>query len=156
MNVPVIADGGIRFSGDLAKAIAAGADCCMLGNAFAGTAESPGELIEVNGRQYKRYRGMGSAESLKENQSGRYEAFKKALVPEGVSGLTKFTGSAAEVIVQMEGGLKKALVYAGAKNLDEFRQKAEFVRITPAGLHESHPHSLEGFQDAVNYSRGDS
>ncbi len=151
-KVPVIADGGIRYSGDLAKALAAGANCGMFGNAFAGTTEAPSELVELNGEKFKKYRGMGSLESMKANYAGRYDAFKKALVPEGVSGLVKYTGSVEDVINQFEGGLKKALVYVGAKNLDEFQEKAILVKITASGVVESHPHSLIEFDETVNYS----
>ena len=152
-KVPVIADGGIKYSGDLAKAIAAGASCGMLGNIFAGTDESPGETIEVDGQKFKKYRGMGSVESLKANYANRYDAFKKSLVPEGVSGLTKYRGSVEDVITQFEGGLKKAMVYVGARSLEEFQKKARFVRITSSGFNESHPHSLMDIEDTVNYTK---
>lgn len=152
-KVPVIADGGIKYSGDLAKAIAAGADCGMLGNALAGTDEAPGEIVNSGGAKFKRYRGMGSVDSLKANYAHRYDAFKKSLVPEGVSGLIKYKGSVDDVITQFEGGLKKAMVYVGAKNIEEFKKKAFFVRITQTGLKESHPHSLLEMEDTVNYSR---
>ncbi|MBI5036828.1 IMP dehydrogenase [Candidatus Micrarchaeota archaeon] len=152
-KVPVIADGGIKYSGDLAKAIAAGADCGMLGNALAGTDEAPGEIVKSEDKMFKRYRGMGSVDSLKANYAHRYDAFKKSLVPEGVSGLIKYKGSVDDVITQFEGGLKKAMVYVGAKNIEEFKKKAFFVRITQTGLKESHPHSLLEMEDAVNYSR---
>ncbi|MBI2445966.1 IMP dehydrogenase [Candidatus Micrarchaeota archaeon] len=152
-KVPVIADGGIKYSGDLAKAIAAGASCGMMGNIFAGCDESPGELVEVDGQKYKKYRGMGSVESLKANHANRYDAFKKSHVPEGVSGLTKYRGSVEDVITQFEGGLRKAMVYVGAKNLDEFQKKARFVRITSSGFTESHPHSLMDFDDTANYAK---
>ncbi|MBI4360925.1 IMP dehydrogenase [Candidatus Micrarchaeota archaeon] len=150
-NIPVIADGGIKYSGDLAKALAAGANVGMLGNVLAGTDEAPGELIEQEGVKYKKYRGMGSVESLKANWANRYDAFKKSLVPEGVSGLTKYRGSVEQVLTQFEGGLKKAMVYVGAKNLEEFKEKAVFVRITSSGFLESHPHSLLGIEDTSNY-----
>ncbi|MBI5225613.1 IMP dehydrogenase [Candidatus Micrarchaeota archaeon] len=152
-NVPVIADGGIKYSGDLAKALAAGASCGMLGNIFAGTDESPGDVIESEGQKFKKYRGMGSVESLKANYANRYDAFKKSHVPEGVSGLTKYRGSVDDVITQFEGGLKKAMVYVGAKNLEEFQRKARFVRITSSGFTESHPHSLMDMDDTLNYSK---
>lgn len=150
-RIPVIADGGIKYSGDLAKALAAGADVGMLGNVLAGTDEAPGELVDREGVKYKKYRGMGSVESLKENWANRYDAFKKSLVPEGVSGLTKYRGSVEQVLTQFEGGLRKAMVYVGAKNLEEFKENAVFVRITSSGLLESHPHSLLGIEDTSNY-----
>lgn len=152
-KIPVIADGGIKYSGDLAKAIAAGASCGMLGNLFAGCDESPGDIVELNGEKFKKYRGMGSIESLKANYANRYDAFKKSLVPEGVSGLTKYRGSVEDVITQFEGGLKKAMVYVGAKNLVEFQRRARFVRITSSGFTESHPHSLMDVEDTANYSK---
>jgi len=152
-KIPVIADGGIKYSGDLAKAIAAGASCGMLGNLFAGCDESPGDVIESEGQKFKKYRGMGSVESLKANYANRYDAFKKSLVPEGVSGLTKYRGSVDGVITQFEGGLRKAMVYVGAKNLEEFQRKARFVRITSSGFTESHPHSLMDMDDTLNYSK---
>ncbi len=151
-KVPVIADGGIKYSGDLAKALAAGADCGMMGNAFAGTEEAPGETVEIKGQKFKRYRGMGSVESLKANYAHRYDAFKKSLVPEGVSGMLKYKGSVDDIITQYEGGLKKAMVYVGARNLKEFKEKALFVRLTSSGLQESHPHSLLQVEDTLNYS----
>ncbi|MDP2717973.1 MAG: IMP dehydrogenase, partial [Candidatus Micrarchaeota archaeon] len=150
-KIPVIADGGIKYSGDLAKALAAGASVGMLGNVLAGTDEAPGEIVEKDGVKYKKYRGMGSVESLKANYANRYDAFKKSLVPEGVSGLTKYRGPVQDVITQFEGGLRKAMVYVGAKNLDEFQKKARFVRITSSGFSESHPHSLLGIEDTSNY-----
>ncbi len=152
-KVPVIADGGIKYSGDLAKAIAAGASAGMLGNIFAGCDESPGEKVELNGQFFKKYRGMGSVESLKANYANRYDAFKKSLVPEGVSGLTRYRGSVEDVITQFEGGLRKAMVYVGAKTLEEFQKKARFVRITSSGFNESHPHSLMDIEDTVNYAK---
>jgi len=152
-KVPVIADGGIKYSGDLAKALAVGASAGMLGNIFAGCDESPGEKVELNGQIFKKYRGMGSIESLKANYANRYDAFKKSLVPEGVSGLTKYRGSVEDVITQFEGGLRKAMVYVGARTLEEFQKKARFVRITSSGFNESHPHSLMDIEDTVNYSK---
>jgi IMP dehydrogenase len=154
-DVPIIADGGIKFSGDITKAIAAGADSVMVGNLFAGTDESPGELVLYQGRSYKVYRGMGSLEAMKEGSRDRYfqaegESETK-LVPEGIEGRVPYRGSLSLCIQQLIGGLKAGMGYLGAKNIPEIRQKAEFIRITPSGLKESHVHDVIITKEAPNY-----
>ncbi|MCH2547539.1 MAG: IMP dehydrogenase [Alphaproteobacteria bacterium] len=154
-DIPFIADGGIKFSGDLAKAIAAGADCVMIGSLLAGTEESPGEVILYNGRSYKSYRGMGSVGAMSRGSADRYfqqevrESLK--LVPEGIEGRVPFKGSASGVIHQLVGGLKAAMGYTGSANLSDFRSNAQFVRITGSGLRESHVHDVAITQEAPNY-----
>lgn len=155
-NVPVIADGGIRFSGDLAKAIAAGAHTIMIGSLLAGTEEAPGEVIIYEGRKFKSYRGMGSVEAMEEGSKDRYfqdaEDDIKKLVPEGIVGRVPFKGKVSEVLYQLVGGLKAGMGYCGAKNIVTL-QKAKFVRITAAGVRESHPHDVSVTREAPNYSR---
>jgi len=155
-GIPVIADGGIKYSGDIPKAIAAGADCVMAGNLFAGTDESPGETIIYDGRKFKSYRGMGSVEAMAEGSKDRYfqdvEADIKKLVPEGIVGRVPYKGTVAEVIYQMVGGLRAGMGYCGAASLAELKQ-ARFVRITNAGLTESHAHDIYITKEAPNYSR---
>jgi IMP dehydrogenase len=155
-NVKVIADGGIRFSGDIVKALAAGADSVMIGSLLAGTEEAPGELIIYEGRRFKSYRGMGSIEAMEDGSKDRYfqdvEDDIKKLVPEGISGRVPFKGSVAEVLYQLVGGLKAGMGYCGAKNLEKLK-KAKFVKITAAGVHESHPHDITITREAPNYSR---
>ncbi len=154
-GVPLIADGGIKYSGDLAKAIVAGADCAMLGSLFAGTEESPGEVILYQGRTYKSYRGMGSVGAMARGSADRYfqqeirDTLK--LVPEGVEGRVPFKGSIATVIHQLVGGLKAAMGYTGCPTLRDMQEKAEFVRITGAGLRESHIHDITLTREAPNY-----
>ncbi len=154
-DIPLIADGGIKFSGDLAKAIAAGANCAMIGSLFAGTEESPGEVILYQGRSYKSYRGMGSVGAMARGSADRYfqqeiqDALK--LVPEGVEGRVPYKGPIAGVIHQLVGGLKSAMGYTGCATLDEMARKAEFVRITGAGLRESHIHDITITREAPNY-----
>ncbi len=154
-NVPVIADGGIKFSGDLAKAIAAGADCAMLGGLFAGTEESPGEVILYQGRSYKGYRGMGSMGAMARGSADRYFqqeiADKLKLVPEGVEGRVPFKGPASSIIHQLIGGLKAAMGYTGNANIEQMQTNCQFVRITSAGLRESHAHDITITQEAPNY-----
>jgi IMP dehydrogenase len=154
-GVILIADGGIKFSGDLAKAIAAGADCVMLGSLFAGTEESPGEVVLYQGRSYKTYRGMGSVGAMARGSADRYFqqeiADKLKLVPEGVEGRVPFKGSASGVIHQLVGGLKAAMGYTGSTTIADFQKNAEFVRITGAGLRESHAHNISITQEAPNY-----
>jgi IMP dehydrogenase len=154
-NVPVIADGGIKFSGDLAKAIAAGADCAMLGSLFAGTEEAPGEIILYQGRSYKTYRGMGSVGAMARGSADRYFqqeiSDKLKLVPEGVEGRVPFKGPAGAVIHQLLGGLKAAMGYTGNATIADFHDNHEFVRITSAGLTESHAHDVVITQEAPNY-----
>ncbi len=155
-GVPVIADGGIRFTGDIVKAIAAGADAVMAGSIFAGTDESPGETIIYEGRKFKSYRGMGSVEAMQEGSKDRYfqdvEDDIKKLVPEGIVGRVPFKGSVQEVIYQYIGGLRAGMGYCGAKNIKALQQ-AKFVRITSAGVAESHPHDVTITKEAPNYSR---
>ncbi len=154
-NIPIIADGGIKFSGDIAKALAAGASVCMLGSLFAGTTESPGENIIYNGRAFKTYRGMGSSAAMKAGSSDRYfQDNSKKLVPEGVEGRVPFRGPLADVVYQLIGGLRAAMGYCGAKDLQTFAQNSRFVRITHAGLIESHPHDIFITKEESNYSKG--
>ena len=154
-GIPLIADGGIKYSGDVPKAIAAGADTVMAGNLFAGTEESPGETILYQGRKFKSYRGMGSIEAMKEGSKDRYfqdvEDDIKKLVPEGIVGQVPFKGSVSEVVYQLVGGLKASMGYCGAKNIQQL-QAAKFVRISAAGLRESHPHDVQITKEAPNYS----
>lgn len=155
-GVPLIADGGIRFTGDIVKALAAGASCVMMGSMFAGVEESPGEIIIYEGRKFKSYRGMGSIEAMQKGSKDRYfqdaEDDIKKLVPEGISGRVPVKGSLAEVIYQFVGGLRAGMGYCGAKNIPEL-QKAKFIRITNSGIRESHPHGVSITREAPNYSR---
>ena len=155
-GVPVIADGGIRFSGDIVKALAAGADSVMIGSLLAGTDEAPGEMIIYEGRKFKSYRGMGSLEAMEVGSKDRYfqdvEDDIKKLVPEGISGRVPFKGSVSEVLYQMVGGLRAGMGYCGAKDLETLK-KARFVKITTAGVTESHPHDVAITREAPNYSR---
>ncbi len=154
-NIPIIADGGIKYSGDITKAIAAGADVVMLGSVLAGTEESPGDIEIFQGRSYKVYRGMGSLGAMKEGSKDRYfqdvESEDK-LVPEGVEGRVPFKGPLSETIYQLIGGLRAGMGYAGARNIHELKTKTKFMRCTPAGLRESHPHSVMITKEAPNYS----
>ena len=156
-GIPVIADGGIRYTGDLPKAIAAGADCVMLGSLFAGTKESPGETIIYEGRKFKSYRGMGSVGAMKKGSKDRYfqdvEDDIKKLVPEGIEGRVPYKGEIYESIQQLMGGLRAGMGYCGTKNINELKTKGEFIRITSAGITESHPHNIEITKEAPNYSR---
>jgi IMP dehydrogenase len=155
-GVPVIADGGIRFTGDVVKALAAGGSSIMIGSLFAGVAESPGETIIYEGRKFKTYRGMGSIEAMQQGSKDRYfqdvEDDIKKLVPEGIVGQVPFKGTLSEVIYQMTGGLRAGMGYCGAKNIETL-QKAKFMRITSAGMKESHPHDVVITREAPNYSR---
>lgn len=155
-GVPVIADGGIRFSGDMVKAIAAGADSVMIGSMLAGTEEAPGDVIIYEGRKFKSYRGMGSIEAMEDGSKDRYfqdvEDDIKKLVPEGISGRVPFKGRVSEVLYQMMGGLRAGMGYCGAKNIEALK-KARFVKITSAGVTESHPHDVTITREAPNYSR---
>lgn len=155
-GVPVIADGGIRFSGDIVKALAAGADSVMVGSLLAGTDEAPGEMIIYEGRKFKSYRGMGSLEAMEVGSKDRYfqdvEDDIKKLVPEGISGRVPFKGLVSEVLYQMVGGLRAGMGYCGAKNIEALK-KAKFVKITSAGVTESHPHDVAITREAPNYSR---
>ncbi len=156
-GVPVIADGGIRYTGDMVKAIAAGASTIMAGSIFAGTEESPGETIIYEGRKFKSYRGMGSVEAMKEGSSDRYfqdvEADIKKLVPEGIVGRVPYKGTLAEVIQQFVGGLRAGMGYCGAKDVKALQEEAQFIRITAASMAESHPHDVVITKEAPNYSR---
>jgi IMP dehydrogenase len=153
-DVPVIADGGIKQTGDIPKAIAAGASSVMIGGLFAGTDEAPGETILREGRKYKTYRGMGSAGAMSAGSSDRYfQSGTRKFVPEGIEGIVPYKGSVSDVIYQMVGGLKAAMGYTGSANLEHLRLHAKFTRITMAGLIESHPHDITITQEAPNYSR---
>jgi len=155
-NVKVIADGGIRFSGDVVKALAAGADSVMIGSLLAGTEEAPGEVIIYEGRKFKSYRGMGSLEAMEDGSKDRYfqdvEDDVKKLVPEGISGRVPYKGLVSEVLYQLVGGLRAGMGYCGAPDLARLK-KAKFVKITPAGFAESHPHDVTITREAPNYSR---
>lgn len=155
-GVPIIADGGIRFSGDIVKALAGGADSVMIGSLLAGTEEAPGEMILFEGRKFKSYRGMGSVEAMNMGSKDRYfqdaEDDIKKLVPEGITGRVPFKGLVSEVLHQMIGGLKAGMGYCGAGNLEQLKE-AKFVKITAAGVAESHPHDVHVTREAPNYSR---
>lgn len=154
-GVPLIADGGVRYSGDIAKAIAAGATSVMLGGLFAGTEESPGEIELFQGRSYKTYRGMGSLSAMQQGSSDRYfqqpESDTKKLVPEGVEGRVPFKGSVIAVINQLIGGLRSGMGYLGCETIDDMHAKAEFIEITSAGIRESHVHNVQITKEAPNY-----
>jgi IMP dehydrogenase len=157
-GVPIIADGGIRFTGDIPKAIAAGADAVMLGSLLAGTKESPGETVIYEGRKYKTYRGMGSVEAMNKGSKDRYfqdvEDDLKKLVPEGIVGRVAFKGNVDESIHQFIGGLRAGMGYCGAKDIQSLKTNAQFVTITSAGIRESHPHNIRVTKEAPNYSPG--
>ena len=154
-NIPIIADGGIRYSGDITKALAAGADIVMIGSLFAGTEESPGETILYEGRTFKLYRGMGSIEAMKIGGKERYfqehQLQAKKLVPEGIEGRVPYKGNLSESIYQLVGGVKSGMGICGARNIKELSEKAEFIRVTYAGLRESHPHDVIITKEAPNY-----
>lgn len=154
-DIPVIADGGVRFSGDLVKALAGGADSIMIGSLFAGTEEAPGEVIIYEGRKYKTYRGMGSLEAMEDGSKDRYfqdaEEDIKKLVPEGIVGRVPYKGMVSEVLIQLVGGLKAGMGYCGAATVSELK-KARFIKVTPAGVRESHPHDIQITREAPNYS----
>lgn len=155
-RIPVISDGGIKQTGDIPKAIAAGADSVMLGGMFAGTEEAPGEKVLYEGRSFKVYRGMGSLEAMKKGSKDRYfqdvEDDISKLVPEGIEGIVPYKGFAGETIFQITGGLRSAMGYCGAKNITQMKTKTRFVKITNAGLRESHPHDVKITKEAPNYS----
>jgi IMP dehydrogenase len=155
-NIPVIADGGIRYSGDITKAIAAGADVVMLGGLFAGLEESPGEMILYQGRTYKSYRGMGSMGAMVKGSSERYRhqhgTAPDKFVPEGVEGRVAYRGSLGPFVYQLVGGLRAGMGYCGTKTIEELRTKAKFIRISPATVRENHPHDIVIIQEAPNYS----
>jgi IMP dehydrogenase len=157
-GVPLIADGGIRFSGDLAKAIAAGADAAMMGGAFAGTEEAPGEVILYQGRSYKSYRGMGSIGAMQQGSADRYfqdgpsnNPNTTKLVPEGIEGQVPYKGSVVQIIFQMAGGLRAAMHYCGCASIEQMQTKAEFVEITSSGIRESHVHDVQITKESPNY-----
>jgi len=154
-NIPVIADGGLKQTGDIPKAIAAGADSVMIGGMFAGTDETPGEKVLFEGRSYKVYRGMGSIEAMKEGSKDRYfqdmEDDIKKLVPEGIEGIVPYKGPLKDTIYQIIGGLRASMGYCGAKDIEEMKSKTKFVKITNAGLRESHPHDVKITKEAPNY-----
>ena len=153
-GISIIADGGIKFSGDIAKAIGAGARVVMIGSLFAGTKESPGEIVLYQGRSYKVYRGMGSLGAMKKGSKDRYfqaDVEEKKLVPEGIEGMVPYRGPLADMVHQLVGGLKAGMGYCGARNIEEMRKKARFVKITQAGLRESHVHDVIITKEAPNY-----
>ena len=154
-KVKIISDGGIKFSGDIAKALAAGADCIMMGSIFAGTDESPGKKFKLKGKIYKQYRGMGSIGAMSSGSANRYfqknYKDKTKFVPEGVEGRVEYKGNVSKIIYQLQGGLRSSMGYIGAKNLTEIKKKAKFIKITKAGFYESMVHSVEMTQKTINY-----
>ena len=154
-DIPVISDGGVKFSGDVAKAIAAGADVVMIGSLFAGTEEAPGEVILFQGRSFKTYRGMGSIGAMREGSRDRYAqeetANESKLVPEGIEGRVPYKGTLADMVTQLVGGLRSGMGYTGCHNIKEFQEESRFIRITPAGLRESHVHDVIITKEAPNY-----
>ncbi len=151
-GIPVIADGGIKYSGDIAKAIGMGADCVMLGSMLAGTDEAPGEMILFEGRQFKAYRGMGSIGAMRKGSADRYfQIASTKFVPEGIEGRIPYKGKVANTIYQMVGGLRQAMGYCGVGSISEMKEKAQFIRMTHAGLIESHPHDVQITREAPNY-----
>jgi IMP dehydrogenase len=156
-GVPVIADGGIRYTGDIPKAIAAGADSVMLGSLLAGTKESPGETIIYEGRKFKSYRGMGSVEAMKQGSKDRYfqdvEDDIKKLVPEGIVGRVPYKGELLESMTQFIGGLRAGMGYCGAMDVNRLKETGKFIKITASGINESHPHDVTITKEAPNYSR---
>ena len=152
-KIPIIADGGIKFSGDVVKALAAGADVVMMGSLFAGCEESPGEVEIYQGRQYKVYRGMGSIGAMMQGSGDRYFQGKaKKFVPEGVEGRVAYKGKVSDTIFQMVGGLQQGMGYCGTKNIEELQTNTQFIEITNAGLRESHPHDISITKESPNYS----
>jgi IMP dehydrogenase len=154
-KIPVIADGGIKYSGDITKALAAGASCVMIGSLLAGTEEAPGEVFEEHGKMYKSYRGMGSLGAMNQGSKDRYGQEKVVggkLVPEGVEARVPYKGSVVNIIEQLTGGLRSGMGYCGARNITELQKKAKFVKISPAGLRESHVHDVQIIKHAPNYN----
>jgi IMP dehydrogenase len=156
-GVPIIGDGGIRYTGDIVKALGAGASTIMAGSLFAGVEEAPGETIIYEGRKFKVYRGMGSLGAMKQGSKDRYfqdvEDDIKKLVPEGIEGRVPYKGSLKEVMVQYIGGLRAGMGYCGAPTVEKLQETAQFVKITSAGVHESHPHNITITKESPNYSR---
>jgi IMP dehydrogenase len=157
-GVPLIADGGIRYSGDIAKALAAGASTVMMGGMFAGTEEAPGEVILFQGRSYKSYRGMGSIGAMQQGSADRYfqesstgNANADKLVPEGIEGRVPYKGSMVAIVYQMAGGVRASMGYCGCATIDDMQNQAEFVEITTAGIRESHVHDVQITKEAPNY-----
>jgi IMP dehydrogenase len=151
-GVPLIADGGIKFSGDVTKAIAAGADCVMIGSLLAGTEESPGETILYQGRTFKSYRGMGSLGAMAQGNADRYGQDPNAkLVPEGIEGRVPYKGLLADLVFQLVGGLRSGMGYTGSRTIPELQQRARFLRVSSAGLRESHVHDVIITKEAPNY-----
>src|SRR5438034_7347117 len=154
-DVPIISDGGVKFSGDMAKAIAAGADVVMIGSLFAGTEEAPGEVILYQGRSFKMYRGMGSISAMREGSRDRYAQerteVESKLVPEGIEGRVPYRGTLAEMVTQLVGGLRSGMGYTGCRTIKEFQEKTRFLRVTAAGLRESHVHDVVITKEAPNY-----
>jgi IMP dehydrogenase len=157
-NIPLIADGGIRYSGDVAKALAAGADVVMLGSVLAGVEESPGEMVLLEGRSYKVYRGMGSLGAMSDGSADRYfqdsRSEKNKLVPEGIEGRVPYKGKLSDVVFQLVGGVRSSMGYCGVRNIEEMKAKTRFVKVTAAGVIESHPHDVAITKEAPNYQRG--
>ncbi|KIC89514.1 inosine-5-monophosphate dehydrogenase [Flavihumibacter sp. ZG627] len=157
LGIPIIADGGIRYTGDMVKALAAGADCVMMGSVFAGVEESPGDTIIYEGRKFKEYRGMGSIGAMSQGSSDRYfqdvEDDIKKLVPEGIEGRVAFKGNLREVVAQFVGGLRAGMGYCGAKDIETLKAEAKFTKITNAGMKESHAHDVDITKEAPNYTR---
>ena len=155
-NKTIIADGGIKYSGDIVKALAAGGHAVMLGSMLAGTDESPGEFEIYQGRRYKSYRGMGSLAAMKHGSSDRYFQEKKEankMVPEGIEGRVEYKGSVEDMLFQMIGGLRSGMGYTGSRTIEDLRQEAQFIRMSNAGLIESHPHDVTITKEAPNYSK---
>ena len=155
-NIPIISDGGMRYSGDIAKSLAAGSSAVMLGSIFAGTDESPGEIILWEGRSYKSYRGMGSISAMKSGSSDRYfqkGTKNKKLVPEGIEGMVPVKGALSELVHQLLGGIRSSMGYCGAKTINDFVNKVEFIKITSSGIVESHPHDIDVTKEAPNYRK---
>lgn len=152
-NIPIVADGGIKYSGDITKAIGAGADVVMIGSLFAGTEESPGDIEIFQGRSYKVYRGMGSLSAMKEGSKDRYfQEDEQKLVPEGIEGRVPYRGTVADTVYQLVGGLRAGMGYCGVRDISELKTKTRFMRITSAGLRESHPHDVHITKEAPNYT----
>jgi len=153
-GIPLIADGGVKYSGDITKAIGAGADCVMIGNLFAGTEETPGEIVLYEGRSYKAYRGMGSLSAMKAGGRDRYfynEDAEEKMVPQGIEGMVPYKGSVSSLVFQLIGGLTAGMGYLGTRTIDELKKKARFIRVTASGLRESHPHGVMITREAPNY-----